>query len=220
MNLTFGICTDGKNPERVNRIIDSIKSLNIEKYEIIQEIRTDGYITIQKNNITKKAGYDNIVYLHDYVSFDKNWYKALCNYGEDFDILVTRIEDDTGLRFRDWCLWYQDMFELPLANDVKAEMFAANQNYLIPYHWKEFTKYQYISGAFWIAKKRVMLESPLDEKLAWAQGEDVEWSKRVRVKYRMDVVPEAIVRFIKPGKIRIFNEMQEKHRTFLQGFLK
>jgi len=223
MNITYGICTDGLNQERVNKIRDSIfkmyKNFPDYHYEIIEEIRNDGYITIQKNNITKRAKFDVVVYLHDYVSFDINWFGNILKFGGNFNILMTRIEDDTGLRFRDWTFWYQDLFELPIPSEKKTEIFAACQQYLIPYEWKEFSKFQYISGAFWVAKKSVMLEFPLNESLAWAQGEDVEWSKRVRSKYKFDICPEAIVRFIKPGKIRVFSEIDPKHREYLRTFL-
>ena len=32
--------------------------------------------------------------------------------------------------------------------------------------------------------KKVMEEEPLDEDIVWGQGEDVEWSDRVREKYK------------------------------------
>ena len=42
----------------------------------------------------------------------------------------------------------------------------------------------YISGGYWIAKKSVMEEEPLNEDVVWGQAEDVEWSDRVREKYK------------------------------------
>ena len=45
-----------------------------------------------------------------------------------------------------------------------------------------------------------MEEFPLDENLVWGQGEDVEWSKRVREKYDFNMNTNSTVRIIKGGK--------------------
>jgi hypothetical protein len=37
----------------------------------------------------------------------------------------------------------------------------------------------YISGAYFIIKKQIALQYPLNEKLVWGQGEDVELSQRL-----------------------------------------
>jgi hypothetical protein len=42
-----------------------------------------------------------------------------------------------------------------------------------------FRKWQYISGGFWVAKKHVMEEIPLDESKLWGHGEDTKWSLSV-----------------------------------------
>ena len=54
----------------------------------------------------------------------------------------------------------------------------------------------YISGTYWIAKKRVMEEFPLNENLFWGQGEDVEWSKSVTKKYNFSINPNSIVKLM------------------------
>ena len=59
------------------------------------------------------------------------------------------------------------------------------------------SKYMYISGAYWVAKKEVMLEFPLDENLCWGEGEDVAWSKQVREKYTFSMNPYSTVRTLK-----------------------
>ena len=40
----------------------------------------------------------------------------------------------------------------------------------------------YVYSGAWVAKKKLMENFPLDENLAWGEGEDVEWSKRIRDK--------------------------------------
>ena len=44
--------------------------------------------------------------------------------------------------------------------------------------------HMYISGAYWLAKKHVMEAEPLNEDLKHSEAEDVEWSLRVRDKYK------------------------------------
>jgi hypothetical protein len=77
---------------------------------------------------------------------------------------------------------------------------------LIPYDMTHLSKYMYISGSYWVAKKDVMLEFPLDESLSWGEGEDVLWSKQVREKYKFNMNTNSSVFIIKGGKDRVFNE--------------
>jgi hypothetical protein len=51
----------------------------------------------------------------------------------------------------------------------------------------------YISGGYWIAKKHVMEEFPLDEKLFHCQVEDIEWSWRIIKKYNFSLNEKSIV---------------------------
>ena len=69
----------------------------------------------------------------------------------------------------------------------------------------------YISGSYWIAKKSVMEEFPLNESLCWGQGEDVIWSKQVRERYNFNMNINSTVSIMKTGKVRVFDEpSQEK----------
>jgi hypothetical protein len=67
---------------------------------------------------------------------------------------------------------------------------------LPPYTYDK-TQYLYVSGAYWIAKKYVMQDLPLNEKLFWNDGEDVEWSKRMREKYNYVFNPYSTVKLLK-----------------------
>jgi hypothetical protein len=59
-------------------------------------------------------------------------------------------------------------------------------------------KYSYISGSYWVAKKKFMQENPLDESLVYSQSEDLEWSLRIRDKANYIMNPRSIVRHIRP----------------------
>ncbi len=196
MEFTFGIITSGNNFQQIMKIIESIKNLSIKNYEILiiggdntyeteESVRyhpfndelKKGWITKKKNIITKKAKYENIVYLHDYIIFDKNWYKGFLKFGNEYDIAMNKILNKDKKRFRDWTLW-------PENENFIDDIVSQKLNCLLPYNEDHLSNYMYISGTYWVAKKKVMEEFPLNEKLLWGEGEDVEWSKRVRQKYK------------------------------------
>jgi len=211
MNFTFGIITDGHNPSRLNDIIDSIELTMNSDYEIIiiggshierkntrvipfDEDAKNSKISIKKNIITDNANFENIVYLHDYIKFDQEWHKNFLKFGNSFNICINPILNTDGTRYRDWCLWKDD-----------ANGYVEENNYLIPYNITHLSGMMYISGAYWIAKKDFMKHNRLNEKLSWGQGEDVEWSLRVRelTDFKMNVDSKVIM--IK-NKDRIFKE--------------
>lgn len=231
MDFTFGIVTSQDDVlNTLAPIINSIRDLNIPNYEIIiiggnndhqsdnltiysfEENPNGGWITKKKNLITKYARYENIVYLHDYIIFDKDWYINFLNFGNNFKICMNQIINLDGTRFRDWTLWAESAEEIGIPNPY----------YLIPYNIKNLSKLMYFSGSYWIAKKNVMEEFPLNEDLFWGQGEDVEWSKRIREKYNFSINENSIVRLLKyknPAflncnnleKIKEINEIKKHH---------
>ena len=61
----------------------------------------------------------------------------------------------------------------------------------------------YISGTYWVAKKKVMLEEPLDEdRWGWGQQEDVEWSQRVRDNYKYVMNIHSTVKSLKEKQLQ------------------
>jgi len=163
---TFGIVC-GPNRDYVRNIIESIKIQNIEKneYEIIlvgdsnnlfdfseekvkiihfNESERKSWITRKKNLIAQNSSFDKISMHHDYVSLDKDWFVNFQNFGNDWDVAMTRIENLDSTRFRDWVTWIDGLGE-------KIIQFM---------HYED----------------------------CWGEGEDVEWSKRIRSfwKYRMN----------------------------------
>ena len=67
----------------------------------------------------------------------------------------------------------------------------------------------YASGAYWVARKRVMLEFPLDERLGWGEGEDIEWSERIKKKYKINFNEKSAALVLKT-KDPIFREISSK----------
>ena len=225
MKFTFGIVT-GKNSIFIQKCIESIYSLRIPEFEIVvvgnnlpfddpkikfiqyNDIYPQGDISIKKNLITDIANFTNIVYLHDYIQFDSNWYSGFLKYGEDFDLCMTKIFNVDGLtRYRDWTLWAYD-----------GEPILKNNHYLIPYEMSHLTKLMYFSGAYWVGKKDFMLENRLDNTLPWGHGEDVEWSKRVRQKTTFKMNQYSAVKLLK-YKDRAFEETNKIDEELLNNLV-
>lgn len=213
MDFTFGIITSKKDPfKELSEIINSIQDLQIPNYEIIiiggekefildrikiypfDEKQKAGWITKKKNLITQKARYENIVYSHDYIYFDKDWYINFLNFGNDFKLCMNQILDIDGKRYRDWTLCQL----IPETKDLTPYL-------LIPYEFKNLSKLMYFSGAYWVAKKTVMEEFPLDENLVHCQMEDIDWSWKVIKKYNFSINEKSIVRLNKHNH-RFFEE--------------
>lgn len=216
MKFTFGIITNGESRANLDIVLSSIEYLQIpdENYEVIivggnkdyisdngllkiisfDETKKKAWITRKKNIITENAKFDNIVYMHDYIIFSKDWYDGFKKFGNRFDLCMTPIQNADGTRFRDWTLW---------PHDITSDG-SANLNALLPYDVTDLSKYMYFSGAYWIAKKKVMQEFSLDETLSWGESEDIKWSKQVRKKYNFKLNPYSSVKLLKQ-KDPIFN---------------
>ena len=207
MNFTFGIITDGNNDSYLNQVIDSIESLNIPEYEIIvvgnskinrnktfviefDETIKKSWITKKKNLITENAKYDNIVYSHDYIVYESDWYEGYLKYGDNFKICMNKILNSDYSRWRDWVLW-------PHNSLITDSIVGKNRQCNIPYELIHLTKYMYISGTYWVAKKDVMKKFPLDETLSWGESEDVSWSMCVRDNYKFSINVNSTVRSLK-----------------------
>lgn len=224
MNFTFGIITNGENDVFLNEIIKSIHHQKIPNYEILiignsevdgemvkvipfDETIKSSWITKKKNIITSESKYDNIVFLHDYVKFLDGWYEGQMDCGNEFFVRMDIVVDNDGQRFRDWCIWPGNGNEMDSIIGLDC---------LIPYDISNLSKYMYISGTYWVAKKHVMEEFPLNEDLVWGEMEDVEWSKRVREKYDFSMNVNSKVYIMKPNKGRVFNEPDENKINMLK----
>lgn len=155
----------------------------------------------KKNIITQWAKYENICYIHDYIKFDLNWYEGFKKFGSDFKICTTKIKTIDGERFRDWTMFpWHHCYDHKLAQDTKKlwdYSGIVNNECVLPYDELRLNKYQYLTGAYWIGKKNVMLEIPLNEDLVWDRGEDCEWSWRLTQKYNFSMNQNSTIHFMK-----------------------
>lgn len=214
MKFTFGIVTGAKVDDIV---LNSIYDLNIPEFEIIiiggkapigylklthipfDESQQQNWITKKKNIITEHAKYDNIVFMHDYLVFNKEWYNGFKKFGNDFDICMNVIKNLDGSRFRDWCAWDDPDINYPYGGVTTGS--GENHRIVLPSYEYDKKQFMYISGTYWIAKKYVMENEPLDESLVWGDSEDVEWSKRVLPKFNYKMNIHSSVYMLKDKKL-------------------
>lgn len=147
-------------------------------------------ITRKKNLGVRHCQYDKVVLTHDYILFEAGWKAGWDKFGTDFAVAMNPIKDQDGSRFRDWLV-----LDYP---GIGAGF--------LPYH-AEATPYQYISGTYFVVKRDFYLANPLDESLRWGEGEDIEWSKRIRTKTIFKFNPDSVVRCSKlKGSILIWEQ--------------
>lgn len=238
MDFSFGIITDA-SPDAISRIrviISSIRSQNIPNHEIIiigninndlnhhlgikiipfDESIKPLWITRKKNMITDHAAYENVVYMHDYFKLDQDWYENWLKFGNNFKVAMNQILNTDGTRYRDWTMCYDD-----ITQECKQNVgLPHDHRLLLPYAETGLSKLMYISGAYWVAKKSLMQEFRMDERLSWGEGEDLIWSHRVRERYPFSMNPESIVHLFDKSRSAIFslidNESIQKLRTYIQ----
>jgi len=231
MNFKFcyGVITDGSNSERITTIINSIESWNLpaDSYQVVvvgggpvdrkntihipfneneqPGAIKGGWITRKKNLITKHSKFDNIVYSHDYICPDKDWYSGFCRYGDDYKVCSNKIFlPNKSTRFRDWIIApvRKDRLNKKLINKIERHS-------LLPYDVTHLHHFVVIGGYYWVAKKHIMEEFPLEEKLVWGEGEDFRWCHAVQEVYDVSFNPHSSCYLLKE-KDPLFHPLPEK----------
>lgn len=200
------IITDGNNSDSLDQCITSAeKELSTSPYEIIvvgppwlkinlshsikhithlpyKELllwSVPGFISRKKNLGAMAAKYDKLVITHDYIVFSPGWKKGFDEFG-DFTVCVNIMQNKDGSRHRDWMVW--DYPEITQA--------------LLPYEYS-FNQYQYINGAYFVVQRDFFSANPIDEKLRWGEGEDVDWSKKIRDKVKISLNTQSVISYSK-----------------------
>jgi hypothetical protein len=207
---------------KFNSNLPSLNSLGFEGNFIEEGGWYPGHITAKKNLMAKCASYENIVFSHDYISYDEDWYDGYLRYGDNFKICCNKVLTLENERYMDWMVWPFNGSKLDsiVSGGVKSGHYG--RECLIPYDVVHLSKYMYVQGSYWVAKKKTMLEFPLNENKIWGMGEDVEWS----MKYRnfsgniFNINSRSTCRLLKPKK-SVFKECSkavlEKLKTFNYG---
>jgi hypothetical protein len=181
------------------------------------------WITRKKNLITQNAQFEQVVYLHDYICLESGWYEGLVNYGNQWDVMMTRLRLPDGRRYRDYSIFPSfhtfSKQNIHLQSIMKPDLFSQipgmdPEEALVPFNISSeaaeiLHPWLYISGAYWMARRKVMLEFPLDERLGWGEGEDIDWSERIKKKYKISFNDKSTAILLKT-KDPIFREISSR----------
>lgn len=186
---SFGIVSDGRKNERVLNIIKQITEFQIPEYEILicgpapainlaKEIKViddnDLYFDVRipiskkKNRIIDLARFNNLIIMHDRISFEKDWYTKMVAYGNCFDQICCPIFDEStkSIRINDWSSKYHDDTQFEKSNTTSLKYYEWDRNI-------------YVDGGFMLLKKHIILKCRLDDNLNWGEMEDVNLSERL-----------------------------------------
>lgn len=212
MNFSFIIITADEDPNRLNKVINSIPPT--QECIVVHETYTSinglihnkdftgkrAWITTKKNYGAKLAKYENLVFIHDYIELSLGFCEGYKD--NDWNVSMCCIFNSDGSRYMDNLAWDDpnignkwEMREKWCPNGRIVE----GQPSVVPYSYNN-PKHMYVPGYFWIAKKQFMLENPLNEELCHCDAEDVEWSYRTRDKWKYFFNTETSVKLLKYKK--------------------
>lgn len=175
---TFGIITVGTRNDWLEKIIKSIRDLNIPEYEIIvcgkyydrgepdvsyihfEEQDDKGWITKKKNLICAAAKYENIVVTNDRILYNPDWFTGMKKYGNFFESLGCVQKLDNGQRVGDWMTFGEEC--------RKANHKFPRRPGMLEY--RDWDEWSYIVGSLNIIKKSVWQKEKWDEDLFWVDA--------------------------------------------------
>ncbi|MGX9519175.1 hypothetical protein ACWX0P_10320 [Vibrio mediterranei] len=175
-------------PEKVFEINFSMGSFKkaLRKMSLVPMFYRTGDICRKKNLAANIAKYDSMCVMHDYVGLEPGWRKGYDNFSSSWSVCMNIVLNKDGERHRDWMAW-----DHPALTKGECKICPC----LIPYD--KYTKYMYISGAYFCVKTSFFADNLLDESLFWGEGEDVEWSLRVREKTKFKMNCGSSVKYLK-----------------------
>ena len=114
-----------------------------------------------------------------------DWFQVYqSEISNDWDILVPKVLNSNNKRHRDWVLWNDPIYSE-----------STFPNCLPPYEYD--SNFYYINGTVMVVKNVFLSQNPLNSLLFWGQGEDVEWSLRVRQKAKLIKRFDLVFRYLK-----------------------
>ena len=193
MDLTsFCIITDGKEPEKLAREVESIRALGgdteiivcgddvigyipgLTKFVPFPQAAREGRLGAMRNRAIDLASGSVIVSADDDLYFHANFLKGLERMGAGWDVLSCRILNPDGTRFWDW------------------KTHKGGVNKLLPYTMRD--AHVSLTGGLVIARNSVYSLVEWPEELGFYQEEDVEFTQRLkRAGMRIGFCPYATV---------------------------
>lgn len=193
---SFGIITNGLRPEKLKRLIGSIRNQRLASgsLEILvagrvsepagrPDVRTfpmedaaaGGKLGAMRNVLAKAARFNKFVCLDDDFILQSRWVEAVEAVNDDFDLATGVIVNPDLSRYCDWV------------------NYIGNCTFLRSYD-EGFDKCQYVTGGYGIYKDYLFEEHGWDNDLGFYQGEDVRFSRALfEAGYQLKFIPQAMV---------------------------
>jgi len=181
--ISFCIITDGREPAKTSREIQSINALHIPFYEILlggnipdenmvwgiksvdmHEHARAGRLGAMRNALCRRAAGDILVVADDDMVFHSDFYQGVLWHQGKFDVLACRILNPDGTRFWDWATYK-----------------GPNGHALLDYDKTDYEN-MYVSGGLITMKRYVFDECQWDENLGFYQNEDIDFSEKLKAR--------------------------------------
>ena len=183
---TFGILTQGKKVDLVERFCRSVRDFGGPAHEILivgpRHALYEPYhptyidkayssalsdICVKKNDIVERACHENVCILHDRYILNKDFFTGFDTFGYDFDYLTIRQHHASGKIYPSYC-GMEDWGDL-----IWAPIFeCGNENETWACH--------YLNGGLIIGKRALLRAVPFNPLIFHNQAEDVELAKVMR----------------------------------------
>lgn len=164
---SFIIITDGKEPDKLARLIESIEAQNFPTVEVIvvRDERGEGRLGALRNAGCRQARYHRLIVLDDDMVLHSDFYPGIIRYERETDSQLTRvysvrIVNPDNTRYWDW----------------KAH--ENGKNWLLNYG--ETDPRVSLTGGFCVFDKGIFHNVQWDETRRINQEEDVDFSNRLK----------------------------------------
>lgn len=165
--FSFVIITDGNEPEKLERLKQSIASQNFPKVEVIvvRDTNHEGRLGALRNAGCRQAQYSRLIVLDDDMILHPDFYPGLLRFESTninplYDVLSCRILNPDYTRYWDW----------------KAH--ENGKNWLLDYG--ETDPRQSLTGGLTIFRKYVFSSVQWNEERRINQEEDVDFTNRLK----------------------------------------
>ena len=178
MRYLFGIITNGKRPDKLQALVDSIRAAGAGDYEIViageianvpdgvkfiemLDAARTGRLGAMRNALCESSEAEIFIILDDDMVLDAAFIKELEAFGDDWDVLCTRMLNPDGTRNWDWCTYG-----------------GQRGHYLMDY--TETDPFVYVSGGRIVMKRWVFEKAKWDGQRGFYQSEDIDFTQKLQ----------------------------------------
>ena len=94
-SMIAGIISESGNDEMAAMMFENLTDTSDQNFmsEVFMDVANESPETLIAMATMDQALYENIVYMHDYFMFDKDWYSEFVKFGSDWQVCMNQIKD-------------------------------------------------------------------------------------------------------------------------------